>query len=166
MISEAYREQQKELHASGLYGISGHKYATIVAQLAKQLNTTDILDYGCGQRTLEKSLGFLIRNYDPAIAEFSDSPAYPADLVVCSDVLEHIEPEHLDAVLDDLQRVTRKLAFLIIATGPANKVLPDGRNAHLIQEGPEFWLPKIMDRFSLHSYKHLGKEFSVTGWPK
>ena len=149
MITEAYLAQQKSLHARGNYGVSGHKYAEPVRHLAKQLGTHDILDYGCGQRTLEKALGFLIRNYDPAIEEFSDLPELQADIVVCSDVLEHIELDQLDAVLDDLKRLTRKMGLFVIATGPAKKFLDDGRNAHLIQEGADWWLPKMMQRFEL-----------------
>jgi len=118
-------------------------------QIAQLLNTRDILDYGCGQRTLEQALGFPIRNYDPAIPGL-DTPPEPADLVVCTDVLEHIEPECLDDVLDDLRRVTRKVGFFVIANRPAKKILPDGRNAHLIQEGIDWWRPRIAARFALH----------------
>jgi hypothetical protein len=37
--------------------------------------------------------------------------------------------------------------------GPALKTLPDGRNAHLIQEPVEWWLPKIMQRFDLQTFQ-------------
>ena len=76
------------------YGSSGHKWADLV----RSFNTKDILDYGCGKRTLEKKLGFEIQNYDPAIPAHEAQPK-PAELVFCGDVLEHIEPEKLDAVL-------------------------------------------------------------------
>jgi hypothetical protein len=36
-----------------------------------------------------------------------------------------------------------KNAFLIIATSPAKKFLPDGRNAHLIVETPGWWKERI-----------------------
>jgi hypothetical protein len=161
MISESYRELQSQKHAMGSYGTSGSMYAPYVDDLAKQMKTTDILDYGCGKRTLETALGYFIRNYDPAIPEVADAPTYPADIVACTDVLEHIEPEYLDAVLDDLQRLTRKVGFFVIATGPANKTLADGRNAHLIQEGPEWWLPKIMARFDLKQFMSQKHAFFV-----
>ena len=158
LISEAYREQNKELHRAGNYGVSGAKWALSVDDLAGKMSTRDILDYGCGQRHLEKSLGYPIRNYDPCVTGL-DSPPDPADLVVCSDVLEHIEPECLDAVLDDLQRVTRQIGFFVIANRPAKKFLPDGRNAHLIQEGPEWWFPRLFQRFGLIQFNELGGEF-------
>ena len=111
----------------------------------------DVLDYGCGRRTLEKQLGFAIRNYDPCIPGL-DEPAPPADVVVCTDVLEHIEPELLDNVLDDLQRVTIGVGVFTVHTGAAGKVLLDGRNAHLIQQPPSWWLPKFMERFELNTF--------------
>jgi hypothetical protein len=159
-ISPEYLEQNRQLHEAGTYGISGGRWAEPVRQLCEQLGTRDILDYGCGQRMLEKSLGFAIRNYDPCIPGL-DSPPQPADIVVCADVLEHIEPECLDAVLDDLQRLTRHAGFLLIATRPAAKSLPDGRNAHLIQQPPEWWLPKLEQRFRIGQVNAFRGEFAL-----
>jgi len=156
LISEQYRQQNKQLHEIRPdYGVGGHKHAKEIKELALAMGTKDILDYGCGKRTLEDALGFEIKNYDPAFEELS-LPAEPADLVVCTDVLEHIEPECLEDVLDDLRRVTKKAAFLTIATRPAVKNLPDGRNAHLIQQDLKWWLPKLWDRFILMSVHNLG----------
>jgi hypothetical protein len=38
----------------------------------------------------------------------------------------------------------------VIANRPARKTLPDGRNAHLIQQGREWWLPRLAQRFTIH----------------
>jgi 2-polyprenyl-3-methyl-5-hydroxy-6-metoxy-1,4-benzoquinol methylase len=146
LISELYKRQNEELHATKTYGAKGHFYARNVAELAAVLGTTDVLDYGCGRGTMGKSLPFPIREYDPCI-EGKDSRPDPADIVVCTDVLEHIEPDCLEAVLDDIKRVTRHVAFLTIDTRPARKFLSDGRNAHLIQEGPVWWFPKLIGRW-------------------
>ena len=48
------------------------------------------------------------------------------------ELMEHIEPECLEEVLDNLQWLSLKAVFLVIATRPAKKMLADGRNAHLI----------------------------------
>ena len=79
---------------------------------------------GCG--------GFLYQPFDPAFPEYG--PALPADLVCWIDVLEHIEPEFLDDVINDLSELTKHLCFLTVHVGEARKVLSDGRNAHLTQE--------------------------------
>ena len=153
LISESYRQQNKQLHEAGNYGISGHKRAAQVLEIANAIGTRDILDYGCGRRTLETALGFAISNYDPCLAGFDSEPK-PAQLVVCSDVLEHIEPEYLDNVFDDIQRVTLDTAYLVISTRPAKKILPDGRNAHLIQEGFGWWAPKLDARFKIVFFRN------------
>ena len=147
LISESYREQNKQLHKVGDFGNSGRKMAQCVYGMSVAHQTKNILDYGCGQRLLEKALGFPIKNYDPCI-EGLDSPPEPANIVVCGDVLEHIEPEYLDAVLDDLKRVTHIVGMFHIDTRPALKTLPDGRNAHLIQQPAEWWFPKLYARWS------------------
>ena len=46
------------------------------------------------------------------------------------------------------------------------KVLPDGRNAHLIQQPPRWWLPRIMDRFELVTFNRGKMGFFVTVEPK
>lgn len=161
LISESYKEQNKQLHSAGTYGISGYKLAGEVMELCKALNTRDVLDYGCGQRTLEAALTFPIKNYDPCIPGV-DAPPEPADIVVCGDVLEHIEPVCLDAVLDDLKRVTRKVGLFVIDTRPAKKTLPDGRNAHLIQEPAEWWFPKLFARFKVVQFTQVEFESRTT----
>ena len=95
-----------------------------------------------------------IRGYDPCIPGLDSIPE-PADFVVCTDCLEHIEPDYLDNVLDDLNRVTKKIGFFAIATGPAVKILDDGRNAHLIQEGMDWWKSRLETRFKIkHAENH------------
>jgi hypothetical protein len=160
LISPDYKKLNQALHSKGDYGITGSKWAGQVASLCELVGTKDILDYGCGQRSLEKALGFPIRNYDPCI-EGLDAPPQPAKIVTCTDVLEHIEPEYLDAVLDDLKRLTLNVGFFAIANRPARKTLPDGRNAHLIQEGPRWWLPRLCERFEIVQLNSFTGEFVV-----
>lgn len=162
LISNYYRQQNAELHKLRPdYGAGGHRHAPQIRELAEAMQAQSILDYGCGKGTLADALtGLNVRNYDPAFEDYATQPV-PADLVVCGDVLEHIEPDCLDAVLDDLQRVTKKCLFATIATRPASKFLPDGRNAHLIQEDLTWWLPKIWSRFVIGSVHNLGGELLV-----
>ena len=143
LISKYYVQQNKLLHETNeFYGVSGQKYVEPVLKLAKEHDTTDILDYGCGKGTLASSLPFAISEYDPAIPG-KNKPPKPADIVICTDVLEHIEPDYLDNVLHDIARCTKKVALLVINTGPARKTLPDGRNTHLIQESQAWWWKKL-----------------------
>lgn len=166
LISPEYSALNSQLHKDNLaYGVGGGKHAPTIQKLATSLNTTSVLDYGCGKGYLAKTLPFPIWEYDPAIPEKSESPR-PADIVVCTDVLEHIEPDKLPAVLSDLKRCTRKVGFFVIHTGAAVKVLSDGRNAHLIQQGETWWRKKLTKFFTVAWVKQVGKELYVVVGPK
>jgi 2-polyprenyl-3-methyl-5-hydroxy-6-metoxy-1,4-benzoquinol methylase len=159
-ISEQYRALNKDLHLQGSYGRKGDKWVDRVTDLVARFQPETILDYGCGQGALGRALNIPIAEYDPAI-EGKDSQPAPADLVVCTDVLEHIEPDYLDTVLDDLKRVSKVCLFAVISTRPAKKFLADGRNAHLIVEPWTFWNEKLSERFIVDSHVHHGKEVEV-----
>lgn len=156
-ISKDYLRMNKNLHKRPKgFGGGGARHAEAVVALAKEIGAETLLDYGAGQCKLSEALtgpiAILfpnfdfqfkhIQNYDPAITAIS-APPQPADIVACTDVLEHIEPSYLGNVLIELYELTRKAAYFEIATRPANKVLPDGRNAHLIVEGEDWWTEKI-----------------------
>lgn len=149
LISKDYVEQNKQLHLMNLaYGVGAGRHAETVLKLAESIKTHSILDYGCGKGYLAKKIDFPIWEYDPAIEGKSAAPR-PADLVVCLDVLEHIEPDKLKYVLKDLARCTAKLGYFVINMGPAMKTLPDGRNTHLIQENEAWWKTALSNVFAV-----------------
>lgn len=148
LISPEYRRLNEKLHADPKgFGGDGKKHAERVLEFATRLGARSIMDYGCGEGTLKPALerlgwrGF-VGEYDPAMKGKTDLPK-PAQLLACTDVLEHIEPDRLDAVMRHQYLVAELGAFMTIATRPANKILPDGRNAHLIQQTPDWWLEKL-----------------------
>ncbi len=153
LISEEYRAEQTALHAKGNYGRTGELYGDVVAELLRSTGAQSLLDYGCGrQRSLLKTLQLpaevVYEGYDPAVPEYSGAPL-PAELVCCIDVLEHIEPVLLNNVLDHLAELCDPYGFFTVHCGPAAKVLSDGRNAHLTQQGQEWWGPRFKQRFKL-----------------
>lgn len=166
LISEAYRAQQRKLHENPAYGTASVQFAPLVARAMTQNNCREVLDYGAGKGRLGIRLAELldpsptVHHYDPAIPEWAD-PLEPCEFVACIDVLEHIEPDLLDHVLDDLKRVTRQTGFFSVHTGPAVKVLDDGRNAHLIQKPYDWWLPKLFERFELFAFQRVPGGFFV-----
>jgi hypothetical protein len=166
LITEEYRRAQEKLHENPGYGVASVGYAPLVAQVINAVNASELLDYGAGKGRLGEALRqhlqrpIDIRHYDPARPEWAATPE-PAQLVACIDVLEHIEPELLDNVLDDLRRVTAATGVFTVHTGPAVKILPDGRNAHLIQQPASWWLPKFMDRFELELFNRTPNGFWV-----
>ena len=156
-ISPDYREQNRLLHeTNGQYGIWGWKHAEDVASLRDEYDCQTVLDYGCGKGKLKFALGDpeWVREYDPAVPG-KDARPEMADLVVCTDVLEHIEPHLLDNVLADLVRVTGKALYLVIATRESNKCLPDGTSPHKIVRTPDWWRAKLQERFFITEFSGL-----------
>jgi len=140
LITEEYLAQQRELHArEPSYGTSGSRWRDKARELS-EWGRLAILDYGAGRCTLAKALGpaYRVTNYDPAVAELSTKPsAHP--IVVCGDVMEHIEPDLMYNVLADIRLLTMRTALFVINCGPARKVLSDGRNAHINIRTPARW---------------------------
>ncbi len=150
LISPAYRAEQAVLHAATRgYGGKGDKWADAVLELAQRYDCGSVLDYGCGQGALARAIlaredrRLLVREYDPAIEGKDGRPSF-ADLAVCTDVLEHVEPDRLMTVLAHLQSLARRAVFVVINTQPSNKTLTEGRNAHLIVESSAWWCERLI----------------------
>ena len=167
LISDEYRQMQTEMHRNPNYGVASVAYAPLVAEVIEAMNATELLDYGAGKGRLALTLKDLlspmpeVRHYDPAIPDWSARPE-PCQVVACIDVLEHIEPEFIDNVLDDLQRVTGTVGVFTVATVAAMKTLPDGRNAHLTVQSHQWWLAKFLDRFDMNNFARDANGFWVT----
>jgi hypothetical protein len=172
-ITEDYRKLQQELHQNPNYGVASLHFAPIVAEIIKKTGVKSLTDYGAGKQNLLKALtqagvtGFEYFPYDPAFPEYGEPKK--ADLVCCIDVLEHIEPELIDNVILDLAKITPNLGFLSVHMEPADKILSDGRNAHLIQMPSSWWLKKIVEYFEvvqLQSHQIMGNGFWLIVRPK
>lgn len=156
-ISDEYRAANAHEHdkADG-YGVRGFKHLDKVLSCAQRFGAASVLDYGCGQGTLadraKRVSAVPFACYDPAVKRFSAEPK-PADLVVCTDVLEHIEPLYLGEVLEHLQLLAVKGLYLQIACRPAKRILDDGRNAHLIIQQPRFWFDTVSQYFEILEYR-------------
>lgn len=158
LISEEYRNQCRLLHNLQAGWGEGDKREVIKQiQLAAMANTIDILDYGCGKGEFGKNYPWPIKEYDPGITG-KEAGNVPAEFVICHDVLEHIEPEYLDNVLQDLHRCTLRVGYFAIGCSPAEAILPDGRNAHLIIKPASWWKEKLNKYFHLLSYLEIFKD--------
>jgi hypothetical protein len=154
LCSDEYRSTIQAMHRQEKWGGKGARFVAATQELIdrvqgwvqKPREKVTVLDYGCGRGSLAEALKpHRCQQYDPAIKGKHVLPK-PTDIVVCTDVLEHIEPALLDNVLDHIERLTREAALIEISCRPANAVLPDGRNAHLIVQTPNWWMDKIIGR--------------------
>lgn len=153
LISDGYLALQRKMHTDRKdYGISGYKYAQEIATAMELLGVKELLDYGAGRQTLREALPqYVVHSYDPCIEHLSGEPE-PHDMVVCTDVMEHIEEDRVDNVLDHIKELTRKVVFFQISTRLARKTLPNGENAHICVHPKEWWLNKLMTRWSVDSF--------------
>lgn len=149
LISQRLVSQYAELHATKAYGASGSEFSLQLQVCFLDLKPRKVLEYGCGQSKLNEILsseGTEWIRYDPAIPEHSTLSVNRADLVINTDVMEHIPAEDINEVLGHIKSLSNNV-FFNISTRPANQKLPNGENAHCTVWSDEKWLRKIQEHF-------------------
>lgn len=163
VVSPEYKNTlQKKHKASAQWGtnVVGKNFIPFIEKVIEENDVGSALDYGCGKSRLKLSVE--LDRYDPGIPKRDSIPQdIVYDLIVCLDVLEHVEPTCLDNVLFEIQDRS-DLAFMSICTKKAGHILPDGRNAHLIVENREWWMDMLQPRFIILEEFHIPK-FSSFG---
>ena len=159
IISDDYIDQLTQFHGSRTkdWGATGQRnFGQEVKQyLINRPKYETVLDFGAGQGTLGKFVLDDIKrrsrapkiqwtNYDPGVTKYSKLPSERFDLIVSSDVLEHVEPEMIDQTCAWLRDHAAKALYLHIACDPAGLSLPDGRNVPLSCHKMDWWIEKLM----------------------
>lgn len=114
------------------------------------LKPKNILDYGCGNGILLKLLKHKypkinIDGYDPAIKEFSVISNNHYDMIINTDVLEHIPKSDICDVLNHIKSLSNNV-FFCLHHGKAWTILPNGENAHITIE-PKEWYHNLMRNY-------------------
>lgn len=136
--------------------------AETVRKLMKQHQVRSLINFGCGQPAGYFNKRFKVKGteqiaesmhaylgkpytklYDPGVEEISMYPDHPSELVICSDVLEHIPEPDIDWFLDELAELATKVVHVTIHLGPALALLPDGRNVHVTIRPADWWREKL-----------------------
>lgn len=146
-------EQAKLFHEANEKNWAGEalaEYKHEINKIINEKNIKSILDYGCGKAIFQKYLfkNLNVTNYDPAVKKFSNRPQGKFNLVICIDVMEHVEESKIEEVLEDVFNFGEYI-FLTITCYPALQVLPNGKNAHYTVKEPIWWEEKLK--------KYLGK---------
>lgn len=160
MISDSYKKIYTEIHDKTKFG-KRSKIPDFLPVFIEKISPTSILDFGCGKGNLVEKLKEVypktnILGFDPANPKF-DNLLSQVDLIISTDVLEHIEPNLIDQTLEEIADNCNH-TYHLISCAPAKLILPDGRNAHLIQETPEWWRKKFLD-LGFNIYKEHYVEF-------
>lgn len=172
IITDHYKDQLKQMHDKiPSWGSEGGKYANEI--LGFTGHDCSILDYGCGKGKLKVVLdkdmpekGVECFEFDPGIPGKDECPVEEVDYVVSRDVLEHIEPDCIEHVLWHISTLASKGVWFQIHTKKAGAILPDGRNAHLIQEGLEWWSDMLEEYFPGHTISWDRGTWLIVTWRK
>ena len=168
LVSPHYKKLLQHEHSTSDWGIMAGKMIDKLEAFLSENGATEVLDYGAGSSSFKKSLTLdtvKVYEYDPGVPELDIVPD-PKEYTICIDVLEHIEPELIDSVIKDLARVTKKKGYFTIAMYPAQRILKDGRNAHLILEDTSWWVTKLCNYFNITNLKEVNKQLEVEVSPK
>ena len=154
-ITKAYQKELLSLHDKYGWGGTGGKYAgdMVIRILAHFPDLITILDYGCGEGSLQEYVEYRgITNrkwtmYDPGVAGLEVKPEGKFDLVITTDVLEHVEPEKQDEVITELCNYANKAMFNEIACYETDVKFPSGpykgKDLHINLKIPCFWRQEI-----------------------
>lgn len=136
-------------------GFSLLQHAAEIGDVVKRHRAVNLLDYGSGAgdayRTPHKvheAWGLRrerIHLYDPSFKHI-DAPLAPGAKfsgVICSDVLEHIPEENVDAFIDTLFSHATDFVWASVCCRPAKKLFADGTNMHVTIHPLEWWHEKF-----------------------
>jgi len=146
-------------------------YAKLIKDIITKNEIKSMLVYGCGKgfyyENPSNSYGLKIsslRNYWEIDIDLYD-PCYEKnsfldknkkfDLVICVDVLEHIPAVDINWVLEEIINKAKKYVFINVACHPAIALLPNGKNAHINLNTPNWWHEKILN------FKRNNKELKI-----
>ena len=135
-------------------GLSVMNHVGSIKKLLKETDSKTMLDFGCGRgeayrspHKLHHQIGLsrsAVTLYDPAFRPSSALPTGTYDLVVCSDVLEHIPEDEVNEFLIRLVGYARKAVWASVCCRPAKKKFPGtDTNMHVTVKPFEWWQDKI-----------------------
>lgn len=161
MIRDEYKQQLKETRAGweGWGSSAARNCDGLIRYLNKHTAIKTVLDFGCGTGMLGQHIrqyqdaGLLRKDivwyeYDPSVDGKDELPplgeaAVRYDLIVSLDVMEHIEPQSLDATLLWIRNNSDRQYHHIDCNETRDR-LPDGRDVHLIVQEPDWWERKLV----------------------
>ena len=170
-LLDSYKELHKE--EGKFRGISLVPLVPTLINITKENKCKTLLDYGCGKaipysKKECKSIGLKkpvqelcnldsFDLYDPAYPKYNKLSKKKYDIVVCTDVMEHIAEQDIDYVLKDILSHSKKAVFLNISCQPALKHFKEGKfkgqNVHISVFDGVWWSDKVKNIWN--KFKHL-----------
>lgn len=167
-------EFYKQLHKQDAeFGTSSPLYYREVCLAIDFLKPKSVLDYGCGKGLLLEQLKkkypeIFFYGYDPGVEGKDTLPVKTADLVINTDVLEHIPENEIEDAVRQISKISSNV-FFGLHHALAGAKLPNGENAHCTVR-PTFWYFNLFDRYFkiqtilpfLHYWQDVILTFSVS----
>jgi hypothetical protein len=156
-LKRNYAKLYREHHATYEKHFSGKVSQAQIREIRKLVEWSKpdrLLDYGSGKgyQYLEKRIhdqwgGLLPYCYDPGVLQIGNKPDGTFGGVICTDVMEHIDPDDVDMILADifgsLHQTGPVFAYFHISTRLAGKVFDNGENVHLTVQPSSWWDVKL-----------------------
>jgi hypothetical protein len=149
-----YKNYYQQMHRMGHFagGSLKKEYIPKIASMVEETSSKTLLDYGCGKADhyrlykINRHFGIADQNtyfYDIGVPEYEILPEGKFDLVICTDVLEHVPEDNVADTLAEIFEKAVKAVFMVIYCAPAKKNLPNGMNAHVTVKPPSWWKEQI-----------------------
>ena len=129
------------------------RHKSYLKKVFQKFNIKTVLDYGSGKGNWNKEIDgqenlkdFLkldeIIQFEPSL---NKNDKKRCDCSICFDVLEHIFISDIPYVIHDVFSYSKKLVVINVACYEASALLPNGENAHITVNEPEWWYEKIAE---------------------
>lgn len=157
-MSDEFIGRYTQMAADGVsfpgFSILAHK--DDIKKLVGKFKAERILDYGCGRgdqyrapHRLHRYWGLQwwhVTLYDPAFKEHSERPHGKHDLVICSDVLEHVPENDVADTIGELFFFAGKAVWASVCCRPAKKNFPGTDiNLHVTIHPLGWWEQKFIE---------------------
>jgi len=170
-------EKNLDLKAEETFqGISLPPQLSKIKKVIASSGSINLLDYGCGKALAWQEGNYLNIDgvqthtkdylgieefylYDAGYKPYSKEPQKKYDIVICTDVLEHISEVDMKWFISELFSYADKFVFANIASYPAGKILPNGENAHCTVKTVDWW--KALFEEVAYSYNGVNWEIWV-----
>lgn len=151
------------MHCDGVRELAKVLIAEDLLHKPQNSNPIRLLDYGAGYGTFKsKLLGqkqqpfpMTVVEYDPARPEKCKMPKGKYDIVVNTDVLEHVEEDCLEDVLAQLRDKTGTAAYIAIALFKAAEVIKGVGGAHINLKPEPEWRIRLAKYFDVREIKFI-----------
>lgn len=173
ITAEAEREKYRRMFAHPSYRIGSPGQREVVNFLRRvpwtKGDTLVDLGAGCGwaSRDLAKAgLNVFMLDIVKSVDEDINLPFIESclwtlpeslqfDWIYSVDVMEHIPPEHVDAVLDGMAKMTRRGGVIQVAMFPDDHGKFIGEKLHLTVMPEEWWREKIAARWRITGWESI-----------